>query len=586
MLEYEGPLHRAVLSRTLWLILLGPLLGLLWQLLIVRGRVERVHGEALRRELVRGCWAGIAGLFSAALALAAHVARLATLPAGQRALFDHGVRGAQLPGLEAPLDLWLDERSAVTSGVACIVACACSVRLLRGGSLERSWPRWVWLHLALLGGLLAFLGDGMITIAAGWSLAGAAAAWLAGWRDPRQSVLAAAWVVTAGVTSLLGAAVLFWGLGGSWDGAQYQADPPQLAALLTPGRPGAATLTFTGAPGALVFLDDARAPSFSAPFVRAPVTPGAHVVRIGGGGSFDATCRVIVAEGDDALLVPVGPTLSLHGMRDALDLHDRHGEPVFRRALEARAAPGGLGVVAATLLAWMLAAFAMSAVHACLAAPLALSALSASVTSSLLGPVLLLRAEFLFPSAPHAGAVVALAGAALVLGATWRALPHDGLARWLAFASRAPAGLVCVALGLGGGRAALAVIVFAGLGIAALHLLQRRGAEPAAPPPPDPVAAPLLAVPARLGELLSSMEHGVVGAVTGAVAASAHAMAWMVAMADQHLVTSPGDRVADGVLRVSRATTPLVGAGPARLAWVFVAAVGLVALAAAFWPGG
>ncbi len=204
MLEYVGPLHRAVLSRTLWLVLLGPLVGLAWQLLAVRPRVRRAHGPALRRELSRAGWAGAAGVVSAAVVLAAHAARLATLPAGQRALYDHVLPGARMPGLDAPLDLWLDESSAVPAGIACLVACGAAVALLRGRSFERSWPRWTWLQLALLGALLSFLGDGLPTIAAGWALAGAAGAWLAGWPVASASVTAAASAAAGGAALLLG----------------------------------------------------------------------------------------------------------------------------------------------------------------------------------------------------------------------------------------------------------------------------------------------------------------------------------------------------------------------------------------------
>jgi hypothetical protein len=589
MLDFEGPLHRAVLSRTLWLVLLGPLLGLLWQLLFVRPRLSRGHGEALRRELVRGGLAGALGIFAAAVALAAHVARLLTLPGDQRALYDHVITGARLPGLEAPLDLWLDLRSATLSGLACVVACASAVRLASGPSLERTWSRWAWLQLALLGALVAFLADGLVTVVAGWSLAGAAAAWLAGWRDPRASVPAAAWAVVAGAAMLVGASVLFWGLGGSWEDAQVEIDPQPLAVVRTAGRPGESTLTMTSAPGTLIFVDEARQASLRAPFVRAVLAPGPHVVRAVAGEATDARSRFVLADGEDAVLVPVGPTLSLHTMRDALEIQDRHGEVVFRRALEARIAPGGIGVVAATLLAWLLATFAMGGLGvpaAALAPPGALSALAASATTSLLGPALLLRAEFLFPSAVRTGAVVAIAGAALVLAATWRALPYDGLARWLVFTMGAPVGLACIALGLGGATRGLGAMTVVGLGVAALQLLARRRPRFDVDPEEDPQDSALLTLPERLGDLVAVMEHGVVGAVASATSAAAHLGAWTVAMTDQHLVATPADRVADGVLRASRATEPLLGAPLGRVAWALLALVGVAALVHALWPGG
>jgi hypothetical protein len=589
MLDYVGPLHRAVLSRTLWLVLLGPLLGLFWQLLVVRPRARRAHGEALRRELVRGGLAGCAGLFAAAVALAAHVARLVTLPAGQRALYDHVVSGTRLPGLEAPLDLWLDARSALACGLACVVACASAVKLATGPSFERTWPRWTWLQLALLGALVAFLADGLLTVVAGWSLAGAAAVWLSGWREFRASVPAAAWAIVAGTAAIVGAALLFWGSGGSWEDAQYEVDPQPLAAVRTDGRPGESTLTMTSAPGAFVFLDEARQPSFRSPFTRVALASGSHMVRVSAGDAADVKSRLVLAEGEDAVLVPVGPTLSLHTLRDALDVHDSHGEPVFRRGLEARIAPGGIGVVAATLLTWLFAAFAlggMSTPQAALAPPGTLGAVSSAATTSLLGPMLLLRADFLFPSAVRTGAVIAIAGAALVLGATWRALPYEGLARWLVFAAAAPAGLAFVALGLGGADWALVEMVVMGLGVATLGLLARRVDPRRLPVLDDPEDSTLLSVPERLGELVDSMEHGVVGAVAGATSAAAHITAWMAAAADEHLITTPADRVADGLLHASRTVEPLTGGTVARIAWGLLALLGAAALVHSLWPGG
>ncbi len=589
MLDYEGPLHRAVLSRTLWLVLLGPLLGLFWQLLFVRPRAARARGEAFRRELARGGLAGALGIFASAAALAVHVVQMLAAPAGQRALYDHVVSGARLPGLEAPLDLWLDGRSAVACGLACVVACASAVRLASAPTFERLWSRWVWLQLALLGALLAFLADGLFTVVAGWSLAGAAGAWLAGWRDARASVPAAAWAVVAGASVLVGATLLFWGLGGSWEQAQYESDPQPLIAVRADGRAGEATLTLTGAPGAHVSIDDARPAALRAPFVRLPLAPGPHVVRVSSGAVVDARSRLVLADGEDAVLVPVGPTLSLHTMRDALEVRDRRGEPVFRRLLEARVAPGGIGVVAATLLAWLVATFAManlSVPQAALGPPGALSALASSVTTSLLGPMLLLRADFLMPSAVRAGAIIAIAGAAIVLGATWRALPYDGASRWLVFATAAPTGLACIALGLGGATPALVAMSVVGLGVAALKLFARPDQAPGLDASDDPDDTVVLTIPERLGGLLATMEHGVVGAVAGAAAAAAHIAAWTVAMADQHLIASPSDRVADGLLRASRAVTPLTGVSLGRLVWGLLALVGIAALVHAVWPGG
>src|ERR1019366_1495148 len=99
MPEYQGPLLRAALSKTLWLVLVGPVLGILWQVLVARRRLARASGSAQRRELRQGGWAGVAGVFAAAVAVLAHVVVLLQLPPGGRALYDHVARGAHVTGL-------------------------------------------------------------------------------------------------------------------------------------------------------------------------------------------------------------------------------------------------------------------------------------------------------------------------------------------------------------------------------------------------------------------------------------------------------------------------------------------------------
>ncbi len=357
---------------------------------------------------------------------------------------------------------------------------------------------------------------------------------------------------------------------------------------------GAATLSLTAAPGALLFLDEARVAALRSPFVRVPLPAGAHVLRLSDGASSDVVARVTFAPGDDAVLVPVGPTLSLHAMRDALAVRtagpDEGGDEPFRRALEARLAPGGLNVVAAVLLVWLLAVGVWQAVQPSLAAPPPLSALASAAAPALLGPVLLLRASFFFPSALHTDAVVAIAGAALVLGATWRALPYDGLARWMAFSPGALAGLVLIALGLLGARPALGVVAAGGLAVAALHLTHARGVLSADEVERDArlaVQTPaLLAVPERLGGLLASMEHGVVGAVARAVSGSLHAVAWSVAAVDRIVVAAPAERFGAAALRASRGLSSLMGVGPGWVAWAFIAVLGIAAALHAVWAGG
>jgi hypothetical protein len=531
----------------------------------------------------------VAGVLAPAAALVAHVVVLARQPAASRALLDHVGRGVQTAGLEAPLDLWLDLPSAVACGLACAVAGAAAVLLATGPTFERTWTRWVWLQLALLGALLAFLADGLATVAAGWALACLAGVWLAGWRDPGRGIAAASWGACAIAAQLLGAALLFWGIGGTWDAEGYLAEAEgPVAAARVAGRPGQVTVTMTAPAGARVFVDGAKTQGLSVPFVRAWLGAGPHGLRVEGMGDGEGgEAYFTAADGDDVVLVPLRPTLSLHVLRDALGLRDRRGEPAVRREVESHVAPGGVSLVAGVLLLWVAAIGALSAIHVPLAAPGLLVGLAAGASTSMLGPFLLLRAEFLFPSALHTGVVVACAGAAIVLGATWRALAHDDLPRWLVFSRSGASGLMCVVLGLGGAGKGLAGMAVIGAGAAAVHLSTARRVFARDREPVDGTEETfLIRWPERLGALLATMERWVIGSVADAAGGAARIAAWMVAAADEHVVATPPDRVADGVLRATHAVRPLVGGALVPLVWGLAALGAAAALLHALWPGG
>ncbi len=203
---------------------------------------------------------------------------------------------------------------------------------------------------------------------------------------------------------------------------------------------------------------------------------------------------------------------------------------------------GGLdGPGTLALVAFLVAAAAMSASTPPAGAPTALAAASCGGTIGLLGPFLLLRLAPLAPgasSAPDLGPVVAAAGIAMLAGVGGRAslAPH-GASRWLALAGGAPAGLTCVALAADGGSGGRLVLVAAGL-VAALLLLTAaaRGipaaASAPAPGPTDLEAALLERAPERLGSLLLSFERWVVDAIGGAVVVIAHASAWALSRID------------------------------------------------------
>ncbi|HEX3343832.1 MAG TPA: hypothetical protein VHS09_04630, partial [Polyangiaceae bacterium] len=235
------------------------------------------------------------------------------------------------------------------------------------------------------------------------------------------------------------------------------------------------------------------------------------------------------------------------------------------------------------------AAGAMSAWSPPVAAPRVLVAAAAGGTTSALGPFLLVRLSFLFPSAQHTGTVVTSVGAATLLAVVWSALGYTGVRRWLVFAAGAPAGLACVALGLGDVFAALGVTVVSGLATAIAYLVAaRRGEDDDAV---DEAARgslddELLArIPARLGELLASMERWVVGSVASAMGAATRIAAWTVARTDEHLVATPGNLAAARVQRAARTVEPWLGVSLSRVAWAALTLGALAALLHAVWRG-
>jgi hypothetical protein len=500
MPEYVGLLQRLVLSRTLWLVVAWPIAGFAWQALVARPSMARARGQAaMRGSLASARNAGIACVALATVSTLAHAVVLSRAPEGAHALFQHVARGARFGQFDGEVDLLFDRLSATFCALACLVALGACVFVAIGPPPSRGWRTWAWLQLSLAGALVAFVADGFVGTAIGWAMAGAASAWLAGWSDAGAGVVAAMRRGVAIFAMLVGAVLLFWGLGGSWDGDDYVPDSQARFAAVRVGawpdrdrardsastsltldhaeRSVGASLTFTSVPGAAVFVDDARAPSMRSPFVGVPVPSGTHALRVhsGDGSNDDVLGRVVFDEGDEEVaLVPFGPTFAFRAISDQLVLRDRQGDPMVRSALELRTGPGGATVVAASLVALLLAAGLMSGAPPSGSAPPALGALAHGATTAALGPYLLARLAFLFPLAPNTWVAVESVGAAILLVGGWRAPAASGLRRWLAFVGVAPAALACLALGAAGVTAATYVMVFSGAATAAFFLAAAR----------------------------------------------------------------------------------------------------------------
>jgi hypothetical protein len=187
-------------SRTLWLIVAPPLAGFAWQLVREIGRAPRSGSDRWSRRV------GVGSVVLASGATFGHALRLAREPAGTGALVQSATAAIDFGPLALHLGLRLDPVSGAVSGLACAAAMAVAAWLASRRADERGGPAWAWLELSVAGGLLSFLADDFMTMLAGWTLAGAAAAWLEGWIDPRRGAVRATRCALAVLALLVGAA--------------------------------------------------------------------------------------------------------------------------------------------------------------------------------------------------------------------------------------------------------------------------------------------------------------------------------------------------------------------------------------------
>jgi hypothetical protein len=548
-------------SRTLWLVLLFPILGLAAQAILVGHRA------------VWGGWARPIAMSTSGLSLAcvaAHAVMLAKASSG-RILLCHVAQALNLGSLSSSLDLQLDALGAAASLLATLVA-------LLACLFVQEVAGFAWIHLALLGALVEFLADDVLPLAMSGSLAAMAIAWLA-MREGASAAAATAVRSAAGVWAIGVGIALILGGPGAWDGATNEAVHAFEATPVAYGPvapPDGASLSMSFPAGASVFVDDARTPVARAPFEGVTLAAGTHLLRVrtGARAQDEAVGPLSVGAGQALVLLPAGPVSSLHGMDE---LRAAAGEP---HGAEPR--------VIAVLVAWLVAAAALSVWPLPNQSSPALAAV-ACVTTSVAGPFLLLRASQAF-SVPREMALLFVAGGAFAfLAVLRRALSLDGPARWLSFAAGAPAGLSTLALGRGSTLAGERVMLAGAFLASAIHLccVRRLGAPEATsrePEPPSPESL-FLSVPARLGGLLLSMDRWVVGTAVDAAASAARAAGWVVAWQDEHAIGMPGNAAARRITAVGRSVEPLVGAPVGRVIWWLLGVAGACLLARGLLPG-
>ncbi len=521
MPEALRAMQHLALSRTLWLVLLLPALGLVAQGILggARARLSRP--------------AAIATLALALASIAFHAGVLVRV-APEKILYCHLAPGLRLGPVVSDLDLRLDALSCGASLVACIVA-------LAAGLLVRGRADLAWIHLALGGALVEFLTDDLLLLAMSWSIAVAAAAWMAGKRGA-DAVATTTMRGGAGLVALVVGIVLVEGRAGEL-GSPDTGEAAAIGAVVAHSAHGSspgASLTMTSPAAAAVFVDDARTPAARTPFDDVALSAGTHVFRVSTAASSpDVTAGpVLGAAGDSILLLPVAFTSSLHAIADlrAAGSVRSEGEPPARH--DVALVPWSAPLLWIVLVAWLAAAGALSASSfPLLGAPLALGAV-ACATTAIAGPFLLLRAAQSLPLPQGASALVVLASATTFLAALWRALSGRGPARGLSFAAGTPSS-----------------------------------------------ESLFVAVSARLGEHIASMDRWVVGATVDAAASGARAVAWVVAWQDEHVMGMPGNRVARRFVGAARGLEPVFGAPAGRLAWWVLGVVAVLVLARGLWPG-
>jgi hypothetical protein len=612
MFVLSGSLQRFGVTSWLVVALVGPVCAVGWaawatlrhawgRALPGEDALAPPDAESLRRAAIGG------QLFAAAI-LAWQGAALFARPADERFLLQHVARVVRAGFFDVSLDLALDGPSLLMGVAACLAGAG-----LFAGLDARRPARLALAGLVCTGTLVAVLSAGWPTMVGGLSLAGFAAAALAG------SSAAIGTFALAEAATVAGAGLLFWCLGGTLgqDGYLPDLDPRVVAAQRAPSdaplgdddddapsvrvdkegksqplRPvkkapsaldAKASVSLAGPPGAIVYLDESRTPmawpaSSSipayAPFAGLPVPPGLHTFRVHvGAGLDDHVVQHVTAEpGDEIVLATVGSVSTFREATDMIALRTPQG-PRFHEALAARR----VGEWPALLVVFVLLA-AGTALRAAHAVSLG-AARMPWVFHAAVGAAILLRLAPLAGLVASARAVLVVSGAVVaVAAAAWVALAprRDALAGGVVAAL---VGAVMVGAGAQAVGAGIAVIVAAVLGASALALSADGAGNLGTDPAPQALRAAIgLCAGAvfGLGAILSALSDAPAGTFGLVVAAAAVAS------------------LVFGLLRAAFARRPApktkqgkgAEAGPrARTAPLLAALAGLGGAGAGFSPG-
>ncbi|HXX67686.1 MAG TPA: hypothetical protein VEK07_10915 [Polyangiaceae bacterium] len=530
MLDHVGAVQHVVVSGTLWLLVVPLLLGLGFHALsyIRRARSGRLPGA----HTVVGRLVGLGSIGLVTGAALGHMLVLLRAPTLGRAYWQAIPSGIRVGGADVCVVLVLDWVSAALCAFACVLVFAVAVWSAVRPPSEGESKVWASLELTLAGALVSFLADGLIAALIGWSIAIAAGAWLAGWKEPRAGVAVAGRGAAALLTLAFGAFWLFWASAGTWDGREFSVrQGPGLFALPSPpAAAGSGFITLTHAPGAAVYVDEARVPIATAPFVDVPIPRGFHTVRVhvgraSGEQEGDLVVDVNVPDqGESFDLAVSGPSLSPRDL--GLAWSSERARP---------SAPWTPDAVAVTvvLCIWVVGAWLVSVPQGVFETSVPLATVAHGMTTALVGPLWLLRASDLLVLAPRMKLVLPGAVAAILIvamGVVWAA-----------------------AAGRRDGRAIVTASV----------IFER--------------------VPTRLGLLLVRFERWVLDAVIRVAAAAIRVAAWITGRFDTRVLSKPGEAFAASAVWLGRCVESLVGMSIGTIAWAIVGLAAAVVAAHGFW---
>ncbi len=559
MPETQGPIQHLTLAAYLWLIPMLPLLAALGCAYLGLGyhANHRENPKAPRPDPKTLRHIALGSMLATFLASAGHLYLLAQLPPSGRFLFAHLFRMVRIGQLDANFDLAIDPLSSVmcvvVTAVAFLMFVLSSAQNEKGEKSDSTWRSFAWMNFLVFALLVVVLADNFVVLLFGWE--GVA---IATYALVDFSPLALGSTAGAGAKSfivnragdaalLLGVALLFWGLGGSWADNEFVPDlNPRFAAVSTnlvpiqaplggdddddgddPRRAklraspehvgdqakehakehakdakaptGKALITLATYPGALLYLDDARTPMMNgnellrAPFVRFAIPGGIHTFRIHPGAGLDDHIVAHVTTGGDSelSLVLLGPTLSFREMRDELVLKNAKSEPFLRDTLTAKRALGGVGIVSLACALLFFAAATKSAqfpFHAWLldssvAPGPALMLVMAS--TAMAGVYLVARLSFLFALSSSSSILVASIGALTALAASAMAMFGHDLRRIVVSSAIAQVGFMMLGVGVGGTSGAVFHLVTVTFAVACLLLAAHAAIRAAKEPEGD-----------------------------------------------------------------------------------------------------